>query len=169
MEEIENKVANSGIITIDPEEFYTSGERVLFDIKPMLFKEIILKEKDFREQIKNTDWNKFKDKYVAIICTADAIVPTWAYMLLTLAMQPYAKKVVFGDMSILENELFNEKMASLNIEQYRDARIVIKGCGEKEIPANVYVKLTALLKPIVKSIMYGEPCSTVPLYKAPKS
>jgi hypothetical protein len=169
MEEIENKVANSGIITIDPEEFYTSGERVLFDIKPMLFQEIILKEKDFREQIKNTDWSKYKDKYVAIICTADAIVPTWAYMLLTLAMQPYAKKVVFGDMSILENELFNEKMASLNIEQYRDARIVIKGCGEKEIPANVYVKLTALLKPIVKSIMYGEPCSTVPLYKAPKS
>lgn len=169
MEEIENKVANSGIITIDPEEFYTSGERILFDIKPMLFQELILKEKDFREQIKNTDWSKFNGKFVAIICTADAIVPTWAYMLLTLAMQPYAKKVVFGDLSILENELFNEKMASLNIEQYRDARIVIKGCGEKEIPANVYVKLTALLKPIVKSIMYGEPCSTVPLYKAPKS
>jgi hypothetical protein len=169
LEEIENKVANSGIITIDPEEFYTSGERILFDIKPMLFQELILKEKDFREQIKNTDWSKFNGKFVAIICTADAIVPTWAYMLLTLAMQPYAKKVVFGDLSILENELFNEKMASLNIEQYRDARIVIKGCGEKEIPANVYVKLTALLKPIVKSIMYGEPCSTVPLYKAPKS
>lgn len=168
MEEIKNKVANSGIVTIDPEEFYTSGERILFDIKPMLFQEVILREKDFREQIKNTNWSEYQDKLVAIICTADAIVPTWAYMLLTLALEPYAKKIVYGDLAILENELFNEKMASLNIEQYKDARIVIKGCGEKEIPANVYVKLTSLLKPLVKSIMYGEPCSTVPLYKAPK-
>lgn len=168
MEEIKNKVANSGIVTIDPEEFYTSGERILFDIKPMLFQEVILKEKDFREQIKNTNWSEYQDKLVAIICTADAIVPTWAYMLLTLALEPYAKKIVFGDLAILENELFNEKIALLNIEQYKDARIVIKGCGEKEIPANVYVKLTSLLKPLVKSIMYGEPCSTVPLYKAPK-
>lgn len=168
LSEIQNKVANSGIITIDPEEFYTTGERVLFDIKPMLFQEIILKEKDFRDQIKNTDWSKYQDKLIAITCTADAIVPTWAYMLLTLAFEPFAKKIVFGDLPILENELFNEKLAALNIEQYKDARIVIKGCGEKEIPANVYVKLTALLKPLVKSIMYGEPCSTVPLYKAPK-
>ncbi|MBK6522838.1 MAG: DUF2480 family protein [Bacteroidia bacterium] len=169
MEEIENKVANSGIITIDPEEFYTSGERVVYDIKPMLFKEIILKEKDFREEIKNTDWSKYKNKLVAIICTADAVIPTWAYMLLTLAMEPYAKKMVFGDIAILENELFSEKLAALNLQQYKDARIVIKGCGEKNIPTNVYVKLTAMLKPIAKSIMYGEPCSTVPLFKAPKN
>jgi hypothetical protein len=168
MDEIVNKVANSGIITIDPEEFYTPGERVLFDIKPFLFQEMILKEKDFREHIKNTDWAIYKDKLVAITCTADAIIPTWAYMLITLALEPYAKKVVFGDLNTLENELFNDKIVTLNIEQYKDARIVIKGCGEKEISANVYVKLTALLKPVVKSIMYGEPCSTVPLYKAPK-
>lgn len=168
MDEIVNKVANSGIITIDPEEFYTPGERVVFDIKPFLFQEIILKEKDFREHIKNTDWTKFKDQLVAITCSADAIVPTWAYMLVALALEPHAKKVIFGDLNTLENELFNDKIAALNIHQFKDARIVIKGCGEKEISANVYVKLTALLKPVVKSIMYGEPCSTVPLYKAPK-
>lgn len=168
MEEIVNKVANSGIITIDPEEFYTPGERVLFDIKPMLFQEMILREKEFRDHIKNTDWSTYKDKLVAITCTADAIIPTWAYMLITLALQPYAKKIVFGDLHELENELFNEKIEKMNIEQYKDSRVVIKGCGEREISANVYVKLTSLLKPVVKSIMYGEPCSTVPLYKAPK-
>ena len=168
MDEIENKVANSGIITIDPESFYTPGERVLFDIKPMLFQGIILKEKDFRDQIKNTDWTSYKDKMVAITCSADAIVPTWAYMLLTLALEPYAKKIVYGSLETLENELFDEKLKEMKIEHYKGARIVIKGCGEKEISANVYVKLTSLLKPVVKSIMYGEPCSTVPLYKAPK-
>lgn len=169
MDEITNKVANSGIVTIDLEEYYVPGERVLFDIKPLLFHELILKEKELREHIKNTDWTTYKDKLVAITCTADAIVPTWAYMLLTLALQPYAKKIVFGDLDLLENVLFEEKLKDLNLEQFRDARIVIKGCGEKNIPINTYVHLTALLKPLVKSIMYGEPCSTVPLYKAPKN
>ncbi len=169
MEEIKNKVANSGIITIDPEEFYVQGERVLFDIKPLLFQELILKEKDFREFIKNNDWTVYQNKCVAIVCTADAIVPTWAYMLITLALQPFAKKIVFGDLDLLENELFNDKISELKIESFKDARIVIKGCGEKSIPTNVYIKLTTLLKPHVKSIMYGEPCSTVPLYKATKN
>ena len=169
MSEIENKVANSGIVTIDLEEYYVPGERVLFDIKPLLFQELILKEKDFREFIKTNDWAIYQDKLVAITCTADAIVPTWAYMLLTLALQPYAKKIVFGNLDLLENELFEEKLLNLNLAQFRDARIVIKGCGEKAIPINAYVKLTTLLKPHVKSIMYGEPCSTVPLYKAPKN
>ncbi len=169
MSEIENKVANSGIVTIDLEEYYVSGERILFDIKPLLFQELILKEKDFRDFIKNNDWTIYKDKLVAITCSVDAIVPTWAYMLLTLALEPFAKKIVFGDLNLLENELFEEKLLSLDIKQFKDARIVIKGCGEKPIPINAYVKLTALLKPHVKSIMYGEPCSTVPLYKAPKT
>jgi hypothetical protein len=169
MSEIENKVANSGIVTIDLEEYYVSGERILFDIKPLLFQELILKEKDFRDFIKNNDWTIYKDKLVAITCSVDAIVPTWAYMLLTLALEPFAKKIVFGDLNLLENELFEEKLLNLDINQFKDARIVIKGCGEKPIPINAYVKLTALLKPHVKSIMYGEPCSTVPLYKAPKT
>ena len=169
MEEIKNKVANSGIITIDPEEFYVQGERVLFDIKPLLFQELILKEKDFRDFIKTNDWANFTGKYIAITCTADAIVPTWAYMLITLALEPYAKKIVFGNLELLENELFNDRLSELKIESFKDARVVIKGCGEKAIPTNVYVKLTSFLKPHVKSIMYGEPCSTVPLYKASKN
>lgn len=168
MDEITNKVANSGIITIDLEEFYTPGERVLLDIKPLLFQELILKEKDFREFIKTNNWEQYKNKFVAIVCTADAIVPTWAYMLLTLALEPFAKKVVFGNLDFLENELFIEKLEKLDLTLFKDARIVMKGCGEKSIPVNVYLHLTAKLKPLVKSIMYGEPCSTVPLYKAPK-
>ena len=166
MDEITNKVANSGIVTIDLEEFYVSGERVLFDIKPYLFMEQILKEKDFREFIKTNDWTIYKEKIVGLICTADAIVPTWAYMLITLALEPYAKKVVFGNLNEIENILFSEKLNALDVSQFKDARVVIKGCGEKDIPKNAYVQLTTLLKPLAKSIMYGEPCSTVPLYKA---
>lgn len=166
MEEITNKVANSGIVTIDLEEFYTSGERVLFDIKPLLFHELILKEKDFREFIKTNDWSVYKDKLVALTCSADAIVPTWAYMLLTLALEPHAKKIIFGNLNELETILFSEKLSSLDTSKFKDARIVVKGCGEKPLPTNAFVQLTALLKPHVKTIMYGEPCSTVPLYKS---
>lgn len=165
---ITNKVASSGIVTIDLEDFYIKGERTVFDIKPHLFQELILREKDFREFIKTNDWRIYKDKLVALTCTADAIVPTWAYMLLTLALEPYAKKIVFGNLEELDTILFAEKLAQLNPLDYKDARVVIKGCGDIEIPKNAFVQLTVLLKPYVKSIMYGEPCSTVPLYKAPK-
>jgi hypothetical protein len=166
--EIINKVANSGLITIDLEEFYQAGERVLIDIKPLLFHELILKEKDFREFIKNEDWNKYKDKFVAITCSNDAIIPTWAYMLLTVSLEPFAKKVVFGNLEVLETVLYAEKLSQLNVEQFKDAKIVIKGCGNLPVPKNAFVELTRLLRPLAKSIMYGEPCSTVPLYKAPK-
>jgi hypothetical protein len=167
-DEIVNKVANSGLITIDLEEFYGENERVLLDVKPLLFQELILKEKDFREFIKNEDWSKYKDKFVAITCTNDAIVPTWAYMLLSLALEPYAKKIVFGNLEQLEVAVFDEALSKIDFSQYKDARIVIKGCSGKPVPTNAFVKLTAALKPFAKSIMYGEPCSTVPLYKAPK-
>lgn len=167
-EEIINKVAESGLITIDLEEFYPEGERVLLDVKPLLFQELILKEKDFREFIKNQDWSKYKNKLVAITCTNDAIVPTWAYMLLSLALESHAKKIVFGTLNELETILFEEALSRINFSQYKDARIVIKGCSAKPVPTNAFVKLTAALKPFAKSIMYGEPCSTVPLYKAPK-
>jgi len=169
MEEIVNKVEGSGIISIDLEEFYVHGERVIFDIKPHLFMEQILKEKDFREFIKTNDWSAYKGKLVGIICGADAIVPTWAYMLIALALEPFAKKVFFADLNGIENLLFAEKLAAIEPSVYRDARVVIKGCGEKYIPTNAYVQLSALLKPFAKSIMYGEPCSTVPLYKAKAS
>ncbi|MCE3227190.1 MAG: hypothetical protein K0S32_1741 [Bacteroidetes bacterium] len=166
--EIINKVANSGLITIDLSEFKTEGERVLFDIKPLLFHELILKEKDLRDFIKTNDWSVYKDKLVALTCSNDAIVPTWAYMLLSLALEPYAKKIVFGSLQDMENLLFAEKLAALDVSKYKDARIVIKGCGDDPVPSNAYIHITNLLKPVVKSIMYGEPCSTVPLYKAPK-
>jgi hypothetical protein len=169
MDEIVNKVAGSGIVSIDLEEFFIPGERVLFDIKPHLFQELILKEKDFREFVKTNDWSVYRGKFVGITCTAEAVVPTWAYMLLTLALEPFAERVFFGNLEEMENILFSEKISEIDPSKYKDARIVIKGCGEKPVPINAYVQITALLKPFAKSIMYGEPCSTVPLYKAPKS
>ena len=166
--EIINKVALSGIITIDLEEFYPQGDRVLFDIKEQLFQGLILKEKDFREFVKNEDWSKYTDKYVSLICSADAVVPTWAYMLLTIQLEPYVKKVVFGDLETLETVLYNEILNKLNSNDYKDVRVVIKGCGKLPVPQAAYVEITRLLRPVAKSIMYGEACSMVPLYKQPK-
>lgn len=167
-EEIVNKVAQSGIITIDLEEFYPEGKRVLLDLKPFLFQELILKEKDFREQLKTHDWSAYKDAYVAVTCTADAIVPTWAYMLMEVYLQPVAKRTIFGNLETLETILYNEIVSRLDISTYKDGRIVIKGCSNKPVPVAAYLTLTERLRPLVKSIMYGEPCSTVPLYKQPK-
>ena len=164
-EEIINKVAQSGLITIDLEEYYEHGERILIDIKEQLFQGVILREKDFREYLKNENWEKYRDKFVAIHCSADAIIPTWAYMLLAIHLEPFAKKIVYGNLEALETTLYNEKLAGIPIERYRDARIVIKGCGNLPVPKSAYVELTRLLRPVAKSIMYGEPCSTVPLYK----
>jgi hypothetical protein len=166
--EIINKVANSGLITIDLETYYPKGNRVLFDIKPLLFQEFVLKEKDFREFIKSNDWSQYKDAYVALTCTNEAIVPTWAYMLITIALEGIAKKVVFGNLETLEAILFDEVITHINTENFANQRLVIKGCGNLPIPKHAYVKLTSLLKPYAKSIMFGEPCSTVPLFKAPK-
>lgn len=166
--EIVNKVAQSGLITIDLEEYYPKGDRVLFDIKNLLFQGLILKEKDFREFVKNEDWSKYQNKYVAIVCSADAIVPTWAYMLLTTQLEPFAKKVVFGNLEVLETVLYDEILSTIKPEDYTDAKIIIKGCGKLPVPIAAYVELTRILRPVAKSIMYGEPCSTVPLYKQAK-
>jgi len=163
-----NKVAKSGIININLETFYPQGERVLFDIKELLFEGLILKEKDFRAFIKNEDWNAYKDKYVAIVCSEDAVVPTWAYMLLATHLTPYVKKVVFGDLETLETVLYYELLNKLPMNAYKDARVVIKGCGDLPVPVAAFVEITRLLRPIAKSIMYGEACSMVPLYKQPR-
>jgi len=162
--EIINKVEQSGLVQFDLEKLRVRGERVLFDIKPWLFEELILREKDFRVHVTEHNWSKYKDKFVAITCTADAIVPTWAFMLVATALQPHAKKIVFGDLQKLEEELYNDAIKSLNIDEYKDQRLIIKGCGE--VPVSAFVNLVGKLQPYVKSIMYGEPCSTVPLYKA---
>ncbi len=163
-----NKVATSGLVTIDPADFYQQGERIVFDVRPLLVEEFLLREKDFREYVKNHDWNQYAGKFVAITCSNDAIIPVWAYMLLAASLEPHAAKIVFGNAEYLETELFRQQLARIKPEEYRDQRIVIKGCGDVSIPVNVYVELTRLLKPYVKSIMYGEPCSTVPVYKQNK-
>ena len=165
MDEIVNKVAQSGLIEFNLEDYYPKGERVLLDVKENLFQELILKEKDFREFVKNENWSKYQDKYVAIVCTADAVVPTWAYMLLTTVLEPFTKKVVFGDLKTLETVLYNEALSKINSADYIDQRMVIKGCSNLPVPESAYVEITRILRPVAKSIMYGEPCSTVPLYK----
>ena len=164
--EIVNRVDQSGLVQFDLEDLHTPGARVLFDLKPWLFEGLILKEKDFREHVKNESWERFSGKLVAVTCSADAIIPTWAYMLVASALQPHARKIVFGDLNKLEETLFHESLSKIQPEEYRDKRVVIKGCSTATVPASAYVELTALLRPVVKSILYGEPCSTVPVYKA---
>ncbi|MFA6086103.1 DUF2480 family protein [Mucilaginibacter sp.] len=164
-ENIINKVAQSGLVTIDPAQFYAPGERVVYDIKDNLFHGLMLREKDFREFVKEHDWTQYKDKNVAVTCSADAIVPAWAYMLLANRLAPYAREVVFGDAEVLETVLFVKEIARLDAEQYRDQRLVIKGCGDIPVPVSAYVELTQKLTPVAKSLMFGEPCSTVPIYK----
>jgi len=168
-EEITNRVATSGIISLDLEELYHSGERVLFDIKDNLFQGMILREKDFREFLKSNDWSAYQGKNVGIICSEDAIVPTWAYMLLAIHLEPFANKVVFGDLVQLEDQLFSDAIQKIDPEEYRGKRVVIKGCSKFPVPISAYVNVTALLKPVAQSLMFGEPCSTVPLYKKPKA
>ena len=164
-EEIINKVSESGLVTFDLEEFYPQGERELFDIKDLLFQGLILREKDFREFVKTNDWSIYKDKYVAIVCSVDAIVPTWAYMLLTTFLEPFARRIVFGNLETLDTVLYHELLQKIDVVQYKNTRVVIKGCGKMPVPIAAYVEITRLLRPIAKSIMYGEPCSTVPLFK----
>lgn len=164
-ENIINKVAQSGLVTLDPAQFYPKGERVIYDIKDNLFQGLILREKDFREFVKDHSWEQYTGKNVGITCSADAIVPAWAYMLLANRMAPYANEVIFGDADVLETVLFIKGIEKLDAEQYRDQRLVIKGCGDVDVPVSAYVELTKKLTPVVKSLMFGEPCSTVPLYK----
>ena len=163
--EIINKVAESGLIEFNLEDYYTKGERVLIDVKEILFQGLILKEKDFREFVKNNDWSKYKEKFVALTCSADAIVPTWAFMLFTAALEPFAKKIVFGDLKTLETILFREALSKINVEDFRDKKICIKGCGKLPVPESAYVEITHLLSSVAKSLMYGEACSTVPIMK----
>ncbi|HUR66177.1 MAG TPA: DUF2480 family protein [Chitinophagaceae bacterium] len=168
-EPIINKVAESGLVTIDLETWYPAGETVVFDLKDHLFMGMILKEKDFREGLKTIDWTKFQGKNVALTCSVDAIIPVWAWMLAASYLQPVAKDMVMGDEKELHKRIFLKNLASIDPGEYTDKRVVIKGCGETPIADYVYMEITKLLRPVVKSIMYGEPCSTVPIFKRPAS
>lgn len=164
--EIINRVAESGIITIDLEDFYPKEAIVVIDMKQFLFMEMLLKEKDFRQQLKDYDWKQFENKPVAIYCSVDTIIPRWAYMLLANYLQPVASRVFVGSEEEMAEQLIMENIKNnITAEQFTDKRIVIKGCGEKNISARVYTEITSLLLPFAKSIMYGEACSSVPVYK----
>lgn len=167
--EIINRVANSKLVTFDLEDFYPKGERVVFDIKDWLLEGLVLRESIFREKAAGYDWSIHKDAFVALTCSTDAIIPAWAYMLLSTYLQPFAKKVIVGDLTALETILYTELIQNIDVSQLADKPVIIKGCSHKPVPENAYLLLISKLQPVVKSLMYGEACSSVPLYKKPKA
>ena len=163
-ETIVNKVAGSGLQTLDLESLFPVGARITIDLAPLLFQGLILREKDLRNWVKETDWSAYEGKLVAVSCSADAIVPTWAFMLVAVALAPFAGKVVFGNEHDLDTALWLDIVNNLPLDDYRNQRVVVKGCSTKEVPVAAYAAVAARLTPVVKSLMFGEPCSTVPLY-----
>jgi hypothetical protein len=168
-ETIVNKVSDSGLITLDLETYYPRGEVVLFDLKDHLFMGLILKEKDFREALKNQDWEMYRDKYVGVTCSADAIIPPWAYMLAASYLQPVVKDVIMGDEEEVHKTVFIKNIQGIDVNEFAGQRVVVKGCGETPIGEFAYMEITKRLRPVVKTIMYGEPCSTVPIFKKPQA
>lgn len=164
-DEIINRVANSKLVTIDLEDFYPEGKRVLFDIKNWLFEGFVLREKDFRTLVAEYDWSQFQDNYVALTCSTDAIIPGWAYMLLSIQLEPFAKKIVIGSLDNLETSIYQDIINTIEVSEFKDKPIIIKGCSNKPVPQNAFIMLANKLRPVAKSIMYGEACSSVPLFK----
>ena len=167
-EEIINRVANSKLVTVNLEDYYLSGQRQQIDISAWLYEGFVLREKDFRATLKDQDWSSYKDSFVALYCSTDAIIPSWAYLLITTYLQPYAKKVVVGDLRELESILYAEKLQQENWSAFKNQMVIIKGCSNLPVPENAYLLLAQYLQPEVKSLMFGEACSSVPLYKKPK-
>ncbi len=163
-----NRVANSGLITINLEEYYPEGEMVSFDLKDFLFMEMILKEKDFRAALKEHDWSVYAGKHLLVYCSVDAIIPMWAYMLVASYAEPVTASVFQGEKASFLAVKYSEALSTLDFSEYEGKRIVIKGCSDKPVPASAYTELTSRLRPYAKSIMYGEPCSTVPVFKRPR-
>jgi hypothetical protein len=167
-DEIVNKVANSALEVFDLEDYYPMGIRTQIDISQWLIEGFLLKEKDFREALKNYDWAQFQNHFVAIHCSTDAIIPAWATILVTTYTSPFAKKVVLGNLNDLETALFQEILPTLDYSKYQDKPIILKGCSKKPVPESAYIMAVQKLQPFAKSIMYGEACSAVPLYKKSK-
>jgi hypothetical protein len=166
--EIVNRVAKSPLVTLDMKDFYQPGQRVVIDLKDQLFQGLILKEKDFRTFVSETDWSAYGGTHVAVCCSADAIIPVWAYMLIASSLSGIAQTIVYGNLTQLESVLFEKSIAQLDPTEYQDAKVVIKGCSDITVPESAFMRVTAVLRPYVSSIMYGEPCSTVPVYKKPR-
>jgi Protein of unknown function (DUF2480) len=165
MEEIVNKVANSVLEIFDLEDYYPKGNRVELDISQWLLEGFLLREKDFREHLKNHDWSQYQDQYVSVFCSTDAIVPAWASILVTIHLAPFAKKIVNGKKEDLEAALYQEILLNIDYSKYEGKPVIIKGCSKKPVPMSAYVLAAQYLQPFAKSIMYGEACSAVPLYK----
>jgi hypothetical protein len=165
-DEIINRVANSKLVTINLEDYYPVGKRVLFDIKDWLYEGFVLREKDFRDLVKSFDWAQYKDCYVALTCSSDAIIPGWAFILLSIHLEPFTKKTVIGNLELLETSIYQDVLNGLDVSAFQNKPIIIKGCSNKPVPQNAYIMLAIKLKPVAKSIMYGEACSAVPLFKS---
>lgn len=168
-EEIVNRVSASKLVTIDLEEFYPAGERVVIDLKDWLFEGLVLREKDFRAAVNEHDWTSYQNKFVAITCSTEAIIPSWAYLLVSVALAPFARKVVVGSLELLESQLYEKIIDSLPLEAYEGRPVIVKGCSERHIPETAFASLAIKLLPVVQSLMYGEACSSVPLFKKKKS
>ncbi|GAA5221427.1 DUF2480 family protein [Membranihabitans marinus] len=163
-----NRVANSSLKTINLEKLYPVDQLIELDIKPYLFKEIILKEQDFRDQLKDTDWSIYEDKMVTIYCSSDAIIPLWAYMLIGSYLQPFTNQIYYGDVTSALTQIYAQRIEEFDVSPYQDLPVVIKGCSKYPVPASAYMAMTVKLRPVAKSILFGEPCSTVPIYKKPR-
>lgn len=164
--ELINKVTQSGIVSFDLETFFPETDNIVpFDLKEYLFKGLILREKDFREALALIDWTSYTGKYLAVYCSTDAIIPNWAYMLVAANAQPYATSVIMGNSEEAVKRIYSEALSKIDLSQFIDQRVVIKGCSDKPVPVDAYLEITKILRPVAKSIMYGEPCSTVPVFK----
>lgn len=166
MSEIVNRVSQSKLVTFNLEDLYPKGERILMDIKDWLYEGLILREKEFRAQLEEHDWTKYKDAYVALTCSSEAIIPGWAYMLIATKLQPYSKQIIIGDLEMLESSLYQSIIENLDVSEFVDKPVIIKGCSNKPVPANAYLWATTKIQSVAKSVMYGEACSSVPLFKA---
>lgn len=165
MTEIINRVAQSNLVTIDLEEWYPPGKRILFDIKDWLYEGLVLRELDFREAAKNHYWDAYQDAYVALSCSTEAIIPAWAYLLLAAYLTPFCKKVVVGNLEQLEASVYQDVLAQIDVSPWQGKPVILKGCSRKPVPASAYVWMLQKLQPVAKSIMYGEACSAVPVFK----
>ena len=165
MSEIVNRVAQSKLVTFDLEELYPEGRRVVLDIKDWLYEGFILREKEFRKSLDDHDWTTYQDAYVALTCSTEAIVPGWAFMLVASKLSPYTKKVVVGSLEDLETSLYQNILENLDVSEFKDLPVIIKGCSNKPVPENAYILAMSKIQQVAKSVMYGEACSAVPLYK----